>query len=68
MIIESPASARCDEVGRGEAPRLINNGPSLVPSKTSSAISLAIFFSVLETPFNNITSLAKLSLEIQLDK
>jgi hypothetical protein len=51
IMIDRPAIAKCDDVGKKEAPSPRSDGPPLVPSKTSFAIFLPCFYS----PANGFT-------------
>jgi hypothetical protein len=42
MMIDRPAIAKCDDVGKKDAPSPRSDGPPLVPSKTSFAIFPAL--------------------------
>ena len=43
MMIDRPAIAKCDDVGKKDAPSPRSDGPPLVPSKTSFAMFPALF-------------------------
>jgi hypothetical protein len=42
MMIDLPAIAKCDDVGKKDAPSARSDGPPFVPSKTSFAIVRAL--------------------------
>jgi hypothetical protein len=43
MMIDRPAIAKCDDVGKKDAPSPRSDGPPLVPSKTSFDMFPALF-------------------------